>query len=124
MIDDATIAEDLDKHAKDTNPYKYALQTIGPSLSARTAARETINIFKDSTLSQLKKIASIISHEVERLILRLMPKQEEAPIFKRLLQHRIKYIDSQYDIEDVSRRKPYNAQMSLDFLKKTCTGDN
>ena len=53
-----------------------------------------------------------------------MPKQTEAPIFRRLFQHRIAYVDSQYNIADVSLRKPYNAEMSLDFLKKTCTGSN
>ena len=53
-----------------------------------------------------------------------MPRQEEAPIFRRLLQYRIAYIDSQYDIENASLRIPYSAQMPLDFFKEICTGDN
>ena len=124
VIDESTIDDDLEKHAKDNNPAKYALQRTGPTASSKASAQETISVFKDSTLSQLKKLASIISHEVERLILRLMPKQEQAPIFRRLLQHRISYVDSQYKIADVTLRKPYNAEMSLEFLKKTCTGSN
>ena len=124
VIDETTIKDDLDKHALDTHPAKYALQSKAPTNSGRASAQETISVFKESTLSQLKKLSSIISHEVERLILRLMPKQEDAPIFRRLLQHRIAYVDSQYRIADVSLRKPYNAEMSLEFLKKTCTGSN
>ena len=104
MTDKDTIGEDIVEHAKETNPAKFALQMTGPTVPSRAPAVATTNVFRESTRSQLKNIASIVFHEMERLILRFMPRGEEAPIFGRLLQQRVTLIDSQYAIEEVTSR--------------------
>ena len=103
VIDNDTIDADLEKHAMELNPAKVALQTNRPSVSSRAPTVETTSVFKEGTLSQLKKISAIISRKMERLINRLMSRQA---------------------IEDATARQPHIAQLSLDILKGTCTGDN
>ena len=81
-------------------------------------------MFKDSTLSLIEHLIKIISHETERLILLVMPYQEDTAIFKLLVHYRRRYLSDRHSAEEGNKPDPCTAAHSFAYLRKHCTGNN
>ena len=123
QINNSTIEKDLDEYAKLIHPTQYSNSLIGTDRQ-KTAAASAISMFKDNTRSTIGRVNKIVSHEVERLLLAIMPQGKHTPTFKMLKHHRSKYIEAEYKKPDSTDRTPYNAAQSFKYLKEHCTGSN
>ena len=122
-INETTIEKDLDDYAKLIHPTQYTNSKNG-SDRQKQAAQSAIDTFKDNTKSTIQRVNKIVSHEVERLLLAIMPQGRETPIFKMLHHYRSQYIETEYGDPNKQNKIPYNAAQSFKFLRDNCTGSN
>ena len=135
IINEDTFNDDLEEWSRDINPVNHANLTSN-SRALKQEAETAIAAFKDNTRVQLRRIQNIVSHEVERLILAIMPKGENTQIFQSLLHERIRYIEAEEDKHTATavsnadnstaiyKSVPYNAKQTFDYLQRCCTGSN
>ena len=135
IINEDTFNQDLEEWSRDINPVNHSNLT-SQSRALKQEAETAITAFKDNTRVQLRRLQGIVSHEVERLILKIMPKGENTQIFQSLLHERIKYIEAEQDRQAATigndlnaptaqyQPVPYNAQQTFDYLERCCTGSN
>ena len=135
IINEDTFNQDLEEWSRDINPVNHSNLT-SQSRALKQEAETAITAFKDNTRVQLRRLQGIASHEVERLILKIMPKGENTQIFQSLLHERIKYIEAEQDRQAATigndlnaptaqyQPVPYNAQQTFDYLERCCTGSN
>ncbi len=135
IINEDTFNQDLEEWSRDINPVNHSNLT-SQSRALKQEAETAITAFKDNTRVQLRRLQGVVSHEVERLILKVMPKGENTQIFQSLLHERIKYIEAEQDRQAATigndlnaptaqyQPVPYNAQQTFDYLERCCTGSN
>ena len=123
-INEETIDDDLDAYARLIHPGHYVSSTRTIVSNPQwQSSWSIIQTFKDNTKAQIERVNAIISYEVERLILAVMPHGDSTNIFRMLVHEREKYIQEQYANEH-EQRVPYNVTRSFEYLKDKCTGTN
>ena len=119
-IKKSTIKLDLDKYASRVYPNQHSLANSKAESAATDprviAAAEHVRVFKDNTQSLIERLIKIISHETERLILLVMPDQEDTAIFKLLVHHRRKYLSDRHSADEAHKPDPYTAADSFAYL--------